>query len=437
MPPALIASSSRPARLAGPMAHVAPRVRLALPGLPRRWRKRSLPGPGGGGVGGRRSFLGIVVRPRPLRIVALATALLGAISLGCGLAIAWPDGPTRWAVILAVGFGVAVGAGLLVARRERQRARAAAAALASMTAERDRIAADLARSTSSDGPARGAGDGLARRAGDRPAPAGERRPGSDPYRAAGGHAAERHRLAGEPRRAARHATTDAAASIAHELSGPLTRIAARAELTLEELLPEDRARPILESIRDDAFRAATIARAMLARSRGEEPATRLFDIGGLVLSVTEWHRTAVGNPVIRFESSVIPRASAPCGDGRSATSVVADPLAVEQILDNLVANAVAALPHGGTVRVLVSAGPEVVEVRVIDDGIGMSASTLERAFEPHFTTRGSAGTGLGLTISRSLAESHGGSLTAASAPGRGTTMTLRLPSAAAPFSRAA
>ena len=245
----------------------------------------------------------------------------------------------------------------------------------------------------------------------------------------------------------RHGTTDAAASIAHELSGPLTRIAARAELTLEELLPEDRARPILESIRDDAFRAATIARTMLARSRGEEPATRLFDIGGLVLSVTEWHRTAVGNPVIRFESSVIPRggapradaprASAPGRDGRSATSVVADPLAVEQILDNLVANAVAALPHGGTVRVIVSAGPEVVEVRVIDDGIGMTASTLERAFEPHFTTRGSAGTGLGLTISRSLAESHGGSLTAASAPGRGTTMTLRLPSAAAPFSRAA
>jgi len=99
---------------------------------------------------------------------------------------------------------------------------------------------------------------------------------------------------------------------------------------------------------------------------------------------------------------------------------------------NLLMNAGQAMEGHGTVRVVIEDGAEAV-VRVIDQGPGIPSALHAKVFEPFFTTKG-AGTGLGLSIVRRLVELQFGSVSLESAPGRGTTVVVRLPIAAGPAS---
>jgi signal transduction histidine kinase len=86
------------------------------------------------------------------------------------------------------------------------------------------------------------------------------------------------------------------------------------------------------------------------------------------------------------------------------------------------------MPLGGTVHVEVSCLGANALVTVADDGPGIDAAALSRIFEPFFTTkRDVGGTGLGLSVSLGIAESHGGTLIASSEPGTGARFTVRLP----------
>ena len=99
---------------------------------------------------------------------------------------------------------------------------------------------------------------------------------------------------------------------------------------------------------------------------------------------------------------------------------------------NLVFNAVDALPHGGVIRLAARPHAGQVVAEVADDGVGMSAETRERLFEPFFSTKGEGGSGLGLAIVFGIVERHGGTIDVESAPGRGTTVRLAFPAAARP-----
>jgi PAS domain S-box-containing protein len=116
------------------------------------------------------------------------------------------------------------------------------------------------------------------------------------------------------------------------------------------------------------------------------------------------------------------------GDARIAAQ--ADAVKVQQILLNLLANAIKFTPRGGTIRLECQSEWDHVAIRVVDDGIGIPADKLEAVFEPFVQIRErnarSNGTGLGLAISRRLAIAMGGSLTAASSLGKGSIFTLRL-----------
>ena len=107
-----------------------------------------------------------------------------------------------------------------------------------------------------------------------------------------------------------------------------------------------------------------------------------------------------------------------------------DPGLVMLALENLVQNACQAMQPGGAVRVLAAAddgdGVRSIVLRVCDTGEGMDASVLRRATDPFFTTRPS-GTGLGLPIVEQIVEAHDGKLGLESEPGRGTVVTIRLP----------
>ena len=120
-------------------------------------------------------------------------------------------------------------------------------------------------------------------------------------------------------------------------------------------------------------------------------------------------------------------------DASADVHVEADPRRVGQVLDNLLANALRHTPQGGAVQLFARGVHDAVEIVVADTGDGMSEDQLPHVFERFYRgdtarDRDRGGSGLGLTISRAIADAHGGSLVADSpGPGQGSTFTLMLP----------
>jgi PAS domain S-box-containing protein len=100
---------------------------------------------------------------------------------------------------------------------------------------------------------------------------------------------------------------------------------------------------------------------------------------------------------------------------------------MREVFVNIILNALDAMPQGGRLRITTELKGSTVRVNFIDSGIGMSREVRDHIFEPFFTTKGVAGMGLGLAVSYSTVERHGGSIEARSNPGRGSTFTVSLP----------
>jgi len=110
---------------------------------------------------------------------------------------------------------------------------------------------------------------------------------------------------------------------------------------------------------------------------------------------------------------------------------------VEQVLINLVSNAIKYSPDGGVVTVRAEVRGDMLEVSVADQGIGISEEDRARLFQRYQRVGGSRsqsirGTGLGLYLSKGFVESHGGTLTVESTPGAGSTFTFTLPTGSCP-----
>ena len=104
------------------------------------------------------------------------------------------------------------------------------------------------------------------------------------------------------------------------------------------------------------------------------------------------------------------------------------------MIDNLISNAIKFTPQGGTVKVTVSSDNGAVVVSVADNGCGIPESEQTKLFERFFrssSTEHVQGTGLGLTVVRSIVEAHGGSISCRSEEGKGTEFTFTLPTAVA------
>jgi signal transduction histidine kinase len=108
--------------------------------------------------------------------------------------------------------------------------------------------------------------------------------------------------------------------------------------------------------------------------------------------------------------------------------VVCQPQQIGQVLMNLLMNAAHSIQGKGLITLAASQAGDSVEIKVTDNGCGISPDHLERIFEPFFTTKEAGrGTGLGLAISRDIVKKHGGELLVESSADRGTTFTVRLP----------
>ena len=214
------------------------------------------------------------------------------------------------------------------------------------------------------------------------------------------------------------AVGELAAAVAHEVNNPLTGILGFAELLMAELPEDDPRHAEAAVIRDEAVRSRSIIRALLEFARPHPPQRIPSDVNELARSALELIRFRASEAGVRIVASY--------GD---LPSVAIDSDAFRQVLLNLFNNAVDAMPFGGELRIMTVAERERLGIVVSDVGVGMDTSTRERIFAPFFSTRaGSAGgTGLGLSVSLQIVESHGGSIDVESTPGRGSVFTVWMP----------
>lgn len=206
--------------------------------------------------------------------------------------------------------------------------------------------------------------------------------------------------------------------VAHELNNPLSAI-----LTLSEQLQnedETHASSEVRVIHEQARRARAIVRDLLQVVRAKSSSARD------VIDVRTAVRSALNGAATRPEAKeVTVHFIAP----ETLCLAELEEGALEQVITNLVVNAMQATPAGGMVNVEVQVSESRVSVQVQDTGSGIDEGTRARLFEPFFTTRAPGqGTGLGLAVSRAIVERNGGTLVAHSNDaGKGATFLVQLP----------
>jgi signal transduction histidine kinase len=213
-------------------------------------------------------------------------------------------------------------------------------------------------------------------------------------------------------------------SLAHEISQPLGAILSNADAA-ELILASggdrrEELRSILADIRRDDVRASEVIRRLRTLLSRHEVERRAFDLGDVVRDA----EGILGGEARRRRVALYFRPPS------ARLAMVGDPVQMQQVLINLVLNAmdaVAELPEDRrSVVVSVECGGEAATILVQDTGSGVPPHHLPKLFEPFFTTK-PGGMGLGLSIVHTLVEAHGGTVTAASAPGSGAIFRIELP----------
>jgi two-component system NtrC family sensor kinase len=216
-----------------------------------------------------------------------------------------------------------------------------------------------------------------------------------------------------------------AASLAHEVGTPLNIISGRAEFLLKALPAGDPRREDLEGIVAQIERISRIISSLLDSVRPQglqleptRPAALVDQLFPLLRHTARQREIAL----VRDVSEDLP-------------AIQADPAQLQQVLINLVLNALDATPAGGRINMSATASRredrQGVAIAVADNGTGISPSLLPRVFDAFLTTKPRGkGTGLGLAICRDIVAAHDGEISAKSTVGAGSTFTVWIPSVA-------
>jgi len=216
---------------------------------------------------------------------------------------------------------------------------------------------------------------------------------------------------------------DFLATVSHELRTPLTSIIGYLGLIDAEELGIQMEVAVIER---NAERLLTVIAHLLSATDGQPPIRRVdADLGEIL-------QASLDTAMPRAQSAGVSIRA------RAGAAVVAqvDPVAIEQVIDNLLTNAIKFASDAGTVTLSVDIDGTDAVLQVADDGIGLSAEDQRQVFDRFFRARNSTdlaipGMGLGLAIVRAFVQAHQGTVELASTLGEGTTVTVRLPLRAA------
>jgi len=214
------------------------------------------------------------------------------------------------------------------------------------------------------------------------------------------------------------------ADAAHELRTPLTALKGTIEVALRAERSGEEYRRVLASSLEDVERLVRLAEDLLLLSRLSVPARverERVELEPLLADVTDVARRVADT---RGVALVVKE--------RAPATVLGDPIALRRAVMKLVENAVRYTPRGGRAELALRVADRWAEILVSDTGIGLDPADVARVFEPFVRLDAAraldaAGAGLGLPIARSIVTAHGGTLAAESAPGAGSTFTIRLP----------
>jgi two-component system sensor kinase FixL len=214
-----------------------------------------------------------------------------------------------------------------------------------------------------------------------------------------------------------------ATSLAHEISQPLTAITSNAQAARRLLAstPVDSEVPaVLRDIADDAQRAAQIIRRLRALFKKEHGEWQPLDFSEVIKGVTGLLHKELERRHVNFEMTLQP----------DPPRVLGDVVQLQQVILNVLINAAEAMANQADPRELrietATREPGILAIAVSDSGPGVESSELEHIFE-RFVTSKPEGMGMGLSISRSIIEAHGGRIRAARNSDRGLTVHIELP----------
>ncbi|MHC4608518.1 MAG: sensor histidine kinase, partial [Planctomycetota bacterium] len=227
------------------------------------------------------------------------------------------------------------------------------------------------------------------------------------------------RLQGQLRHADRLATIgQLAAGVAHELNEPLNNILGLAQLASGASgVPEQVARDV-DEMADLSLHAREIIRKLMLFARQVPPKKVSVDLNQAIDEACHFLESRCASSGVRL----VRRLAADLPD------IVADSSQLNQVLVNLVVNAIQAMPGGGTLTITTSAEADRVGLVVRDTGVGMSEEVCRQIFVPFFTTKDvDQGTGLGLAVVHGIVASHGGTIGVESRAGKGTRFDIHFP----------
>ena len=229
----------------------------------------------------------------------------------------------------------------------------------------------------------------------------------------------------EPVRKAHEMQRQFVSDAAHELRTPLTIMQGELEIALNNVRSPEDYRAVLASSRQEIERLSALAERLLFLARHDDGQDRLvfesIDLTDLVSTVLAAHRKPI------FEKSLDLAFNPP----DESVTVRGDPLMLSRLFHNLIDNAIKYTPQGGRIDASITLCEKKAVVDITDTGIGIALEFRERIFTRFARADASRGEtkgyGLGLAISRAIAERHGGAISAASSAGQGSTFTVTLP----------
>jgi PAS domain S-box-containing protein len=214
------------------------------------------------------------------------------------------------------------------------------------------------------------------------------------------------------------------AIFAHEVRNPINNISTGVQLVASRLGEGHPLHESLDRVRKECVRLDQLMSDVLFFARPLELKIEALDLGELVNRLIQRWRPRLqqaGISVVTNFERGLPRARV-------------DPRTLEQVIVNVITNAMQAMADGGTLSLSLAAahgeGGRMVELKIADTGPGIPANLVDRIFDPFFTTK-KDGTGLGLAISRRILTAHKGGIWVESYPGAGTVFTLHVPAEAA------